>query len=96
MPTEVVRTMGNDLVAVWCPACDDAVVLGVNTPHGWTFDGNMEKPTFEPSIKVMGNTGTKDTVCHSFLRAGVWQFLDDCTHAMRGMMPVVPFPEYWG
>jgi hypothetical protein len=26
----------------------------------------------------------KDTVCHSFINAGQIQFLDDCTHALKG------------
>lgn len=34
-------------------------------------------------------------MCHSFLKAGVWQFLSDCTHAMAGQsVPAVPVPQW--
>lgn len=73
---------------VWCPACD--------SPHSfderWTFDGNHERPTFSPSMLVRWRDpeGGVQHVCHSFLRAGVWQFLDDCTHALRGVTAQAP------
>jgi len=34
----------------WCPACDEMHPL----PDSWTFDGNLEKPTFAPSFKHNG------------------------------------------
>ena len=34
----------------WCPACEEMHVL----PKSWTFDGNLEKPTFRPSFKHSG------------------------------------------
>lgn len=36
--------------AHWCPGCEEIHVL----PDGWTFDGNLEKPTFSPSFKYSG------------------------------------------
>jgi hypothetical protein len=33
--------------AWWCPACREMHPL----PDGWTFDGNLERPTFSPSFK---------------------------------------------
>jgi hypothetical protein len=72
---------------VWCPACD--------APHNfdkrWTFDGNHEAPTFDPSMLVHDSPeGTNR--CHSYLRAGVWEYLDDCGHAMKGQH--VPAPDW--
>lgn len=32
--------------------------------------------------------------CHSFLKNGIWQFLDDCAHELRGMVPMVPLPDF--
>lgn len=70
-----------------CPGC--------KTDHGingrWQFDGNTELPTVSPSILVrfgreMGH------VCHSFVKLGQIQFLDDCTHALAGR--TVDLPEY--
>lgn len=34
----------------WCPGCEETHRL----PDSWTFDGNLEKPTFRPSFKHEG------------------------------------------
>lgn len=34
----------------WCPACQEMHPL----PDGWTFNGDLEKPTFAPSFKHTG------------------------------------------
>ena len=34
----------------WCPGCEEMHRL----PGSWTFDGNLEKPTFTPSFKHEG------------------------------------------
>lgn len=74
----------------------------------WTWDGNLEAPTVTPSIKVGGVQWPKASpfykpqhrarakqpiCCHSHLTAGVWNFLADCTHALRGNVPMVELPE---
>lgn len=33
--------------------------------------------------------------CHTFLTDGVWNFLDDCAHKLRGMHPLEPLPDWW-
>lgn len=90
----------------WCPACETG--HQITTPP-WTFDGNLESPTVEASILVGGVqwaegepfhdkhhakvAAGEPTVCHSFLRAGRWEFLSDCTHDLAGQtVDVVPFP----
>lgn len=76
------------ILMVWCPGCDCA--HGMNTR--WSFDGNMERPTFSPS--VLARTGGK--VCHSFIRDGRIQFLADSTHALAGQtveLPAWPFAD---
>ena len=35
----------------YCPACDQVHPL---PNRGWTFDGNIEKPTFSPSFRHTG------------------------------------------
>jgi len=91
---------------LWCPACDDLHGIEVG-PGGWTWDGNADAPTTAPSIRVGGvQWGPEDaffkpshhvgrgapTVCHSFVRSGVWEFLGDCTHDLAGQkVPCVPF-----
>jgi hypothetical protein len=34
----------------WCPACEEAHTIFDN----WQFDGNLERPTFIPSVKITG------------------------------------------
>jgi hypothetical protein len=92
---------------MWCPACDDAVRISSD----WEWDGNLDAPTFSPSISVTGvqwDTSFKfhkpshekipaggTIVCHSFLRNGVWEFLEDCTHTMAGQhVPMVDIPTW--
>jgi hypothetical protein len=60
----------------------------------WQFDGNLERPTLAPSLlrtyTVTGES-TPKLVCHSFVRNGRIEYLNDCTHAMRGQ--TVDLPE---
>ena len=54
---------------------------------------SAEDPEFRAKIKSgeITQTEVKD-VCHSFVTNGQIQFLDDCTHALRGQ--TVPLPEF--
>jgi len=74
---------------VMCPACGYPHVFDSR----WGFDGNHEAPTFTPSMKV--NTGRDGkNVCHSFLAHGVWNYGNDCTHALKGK--TAPAPDWVG
>lgn len=63
----------------------------------WAWDGSMTAPTFSPSIRKDGGEGG---LCHSFVRAGVVQFLPDCQHALAGQSVAMkpedadPFAEH--
>lgn len=73
---------------LWCPGCD----MAHRIDDTWEFNGNIESPTFSPSILVGGNKGT---VCHSFINDGIWDFLGDCTHKLAGQkIPMVPVPDW--
>jgi len=66
----------------------------------WTWDGNLEAPTVSPSILSSigpyGDQGKPLGVCHSFLKAGVFEFLDDCTHPLKGQhVPMVDLPDWF-
>jgi len=156
-------------VRTWCPACEISHPFrielyqpdvkrsdGTDYPT-WDWDGNLEAPTFSPSMlahssvhlcanehtytycdlefeecghhghgyvwagpngeqkqfKVHeeppedwvkhsfgpdGSPHTRDPAwgnCHSFLKAGVWEFLGDCAHALAGQnIPMVPLPDW--
>lgn len=85
----------------YCPGCKTAHKIRTNGPSpNWQFNGNHEKPTFSPSYLCGGHTYNKDgstkekfsTIrCHSFIRDGQIQFLDDCHHELKGQ--TVPLPE---
>lgn len=49
-------------------------------PPTWTFNGDMEKPTFAPSLLYKD----KSPLCHLFLRDGIIEYLGDCGHALKG------------
>lgn len=51
----------------------------------WSWNGDMEKPTFNPSILTKVELGDgRNFVCHSFVTDGFVQFLSDCTHGKGG------------
>lgn len=83
----------------------------------WQFDGNVDAPTFSPSVLVTSghyvsthkpgsacwctfnekriaegkSTPFKCGRCHTFIKGGMVQFLDDCTHEFAGQ--TVPLPD---
>ena len=53
----------------------------------WTFNGDFEKPTFEPSMLVqypVENPETGHVLEHFFVKDGKIQYLQDCHHHMAG------------
>lgn len=78
------------LFQVECPGCD--MPHQIHTQHhsgngaNWSFNDNMEKPTFSPSLLVRFTWGEeqKENICHSYIKDGQWQFLNDCTHELAG------------
>ena len=85
---------------VYCPACSRShrfiVENEANPGYAWEFNGNEDSPTFHPSIRVHCSpweVGGKSWQCHSYLKNGEWDFLDDSTHEVRGKVPMIDFPE---
>ena len=54
----------------------------------WKFDGNMESPTFTPSLLIYEGRHPDGELghprCHLFVRQGKIQFLGDCGHKLKG------------
>jgi hypothetical protein len=76
----------------WCPGCRCNHIIYIDprsqpNGHHWTFDGNLEAPTFSPSIHIVGR-------CHYFIRAGLIEFCADSAHDLRGQ--TVPLPDLVG
>lgn len=75
---------------IFCPACQ----CGHLFDERWTFNGDVEKPTFSPSMLVNATlhaTHPHMPRCHSFVNNGRIQFLTDCSHDMKGQ--TVDLPE---
>lgn len=96
-PVVVVKVLPEgqgDVLWLWCPGCDDAHTVEVR-PGGWTWDGDTEAPTIDPSIRSQKYTGDAARRCHAFLRQGRWEFLADCDHALAGeTVGMVPLPDW--
>jgi hypothetical protein len=48
----VLRIVQGGRLSFWCAGCNEAHGIPVNQPGGWKFNGDYERPTFEPSILV--------------------------------------------
>ena len=60
-----------------CPGCGMSHLFD----DRWEFNDDLENPTFSPSMLAKW---PPDNVCHSFVRDGKIQFLNDCTHDLKG------------
>lgn len=80
----------------WCPGCKTMHYIAVEKPLGngakWTFDGNIEAPTFNPSVSIKIPWAEDPEACHYFLHGGQIKFCGDSTHALAGQ--TIPLPEW--
>lgn len=93
-------------VAIFCPGCEGHHIIPTVKPNGsgavWGFNGNMESPTFTPSLLIrtgkyvpghedFDDEGYKlSSICHSFITDGKIQFLGDCTHDLKNQTVELP------
>lgn len=82
-----------------CPGCEFLHLISDKTDTGpgakWEFNGSLEAPTFSPSYLLWTDhpeTKKRERTCHSFIKEGKIQFLDDCSHHLKGK--TVDLPEY--
>jgi hypothetical protein len=79
----------------FCPGCQCGHAVTVSAPPEWgggrarwTFDRNMEAPTFGPSVLHPGVKPAGEwrgqPRCHLYVKAGQLEFLGDCEHALAG------------
>jgi hypothetical protein len=94
-------------VAIFCPGCKTHHIIATVIPQDngakWDFNGNIEMPTFSPSLLIRtgkyvpGHENFDDegynfsVICHSFITNGKIQFLSDCTHELKNQ--TVDLPE---
>lgn len=97
----VIRTLVGGGQIFFCPGCKSTHAVNTSGPR-WTYNGDVVKPTFTPSILVTygGVDADEDeneddglpSRCHSFVKDGMIQFLGDCTHELSDKS--VPIPEW--
>ncbi len=79
-------------VYIECPGCGHLHSLHVTGRNDfgaqWEWNNNLEAPTFSPSLLVKWS----NKVCHSFIKDGKIQFLNDSTHELSGQ--TVDLPEW--
>ena len=89
-------------LAWMCPACDHPHILSTeqygpkDAKARWTFNGNVNAPTFSPSIlSTMAAPDGTHYVCHSFVRNGMIEYLSDCTHKFAGQIIPLGLMDDW-
>lgn len=93
--------------AHWCAGCKEAHIFyterRTNNPNAacWTFNGDMEKPTFGPSMRLFKHSPREGvperTLCHYFLVDGFIDYLPDSSdHDLRGKVLLTDFPPDYG
>ena len=69
----VLRSLQGGRVGFWCPGCAEAHWIGVGPGEGprWGYNGDLDKPTFTPSIlvrsvRIDGGDAELDRILHSY------------------------------
>lgn len=84
---KVRKTKTGKIYLFWCNGCEQTHSFDVREDGGqptWEFNGDMDKPTFRPSL----NYGR----CHLFVRNGFIEYCGDCYHKFCGLD--VPLEEF--
>jgi len=84
------------ILAFHCPGCGREHPYRIKPEPGyptWCFDGNMERPTFSPSLLVHARSND-GAICHLFVRDGQIEFCSDSQHDLAGKtVPMVKWSE---
>ena len=90
------RKKGTGVYLIKCPGCNGVHSFATETAQSngakWGFNGDLEKPTFVPSMLVRAEHGEGYVpfVCHSFVTNGMIQFLGDCSHENKNKTMELP------
>lgn len=94
MPKLQAYKLDNGDTDLWfyCPGCGHQHPYRVDVPQEngamWTWNGDMEKPTFTPSL--LCNKDIPDLRCHLFLTDGQLRYCGDCHHELAGKIIDLP------
>lgn len=90
--TDKLRLVTNGVFRHWCPGClkvHDIEIFNENNSR-WTFNGNIDYPTFRPSVKIIIDN---QMVCHYNLVEGIVHYFGDSNHSLAWKsihLPVIP------
>ena len=76
----------------FCPGCKSPHAVyskGTGVPN-WGYNGDEIEPSFTPSIRVQWGDENGPQLCHSYVTNGWIQFLNDCTHELKGQHVKLP------
>lgn len=93
-----IRALRKGQLAFWCVACRCAHFVYLDeyehktSPQWptWTFNGDGDKPTFNPSVNV--NSNHAPARCHSWVRDGMITYCSDSWHGLSGQ--TIPLPDW--
>lgn len=77
------------MYSFFCPGCCKEHAVMTKQENGyahpiWAFNGDVDKPTFSPSVAVVSYNKEVETRCHSFIREGRIEYLPDSDHSLAG------------
>lgn len=91
--TASVHSPAPRLFAFFCPGCgyDHSFHVGGEAQHRvgrWAWNGSYDKPTFHPSL--LCNQDMPEARCHSWVKDGKIQFLQDSHHSLANKTVDLP------
>lgn len=94
MKSQVVEKYGRTYLVFMPPGKDTPLRLPIG-PYdivSWSWNGDTEKPTVEPSIISVYD----DSIQHYFLKDGICEMLSDTNDGTAGQkIPLIDLPEEW-
>lgn len=85
---ELVKDWSGAMYVFQCPGCKCShYVQTAKNDAGqpvWKWNGDVDKPTVTPSIRVQTEDETGKKCCHFFITNGQIRFCGDCTHELSG------------
>lgn len=77
-----------------CPGCHEPHVVQTSGDHAWGFNGDVDKPTFSPSVLIQwrdhDGVAVAEHRCHFFIRDGRIEFCSDSGHELAGQIVDLP------
>lgn len=72
----------------FCPGCKGIHMIRTKGDRPkWTWNESLDEPSCQPSLLVGPGTSYQ---CHSFIKAGRIEFLNDCWHGLKGQTVEIP------